>query len=130
MPKREFKHTPNAAVRYGQESDAGMDYEITVSELKKLRDGGNEITLVDVREPWEFEAARIAGSRHIPMGDVPSRFQQELDPENHIVVVCHHGVRSMNVTAWLRQQGFENVQSLRGGIDRWSREIDATVPVY
>jgi len=107
-----------------------VEYEISVAELKALQDSEDDLVVLDVREPWEFEAARIAGSKHIPMGDIPSRFQQELDPEVHIVVVCHHGVRSMNVTAWLRQQGFEKVQSLRGGIDRWSREIDATVPVY
>ena len=107
-----------------------MEHEISTTELKLLREGGGEVVLLDVREPWEFEAARIAGSKHIPMGDIPSRFQQELDPEAHIVVVCHHGVRSMNVTAWLRQQGFEKVQSLRGGVDRWSREVDASVPLY
>src|SRR5271166_4606443 len=107
-----------------------MDFEISATELQSLRDAGREFTVLDVREPWEFDTARIAGSKHIPMGEVPARFNQELDPEDHIVVVCHHGVRSMNVTAWLRQQGFEKVQSLRGGIDRWSREIDATVPVY
>ena len=107
-----------------------MDYEISVSELQALRDSGGQFTLLDVREPWEFQAARIEGSTHMPMGDVPARFQQELDPEDHIVVVCHHGVRSMNVTAWLRQQGFDKVQSLRGGIDRWSREADPSVPLY
>jgi rhodanese-related sulfurtransferase len=107
-----------------------MDYEITVDELKSLRDRSEAFTLLDVRELWEFETARITDSKHMPMGDVPARFQQELDPDSHIVVMCHHGVRSMNVTAWLRQQGFEKVQSLRGGIDRWSREVDPTVPVY
>ena len=107
-----------------------MDYEISVAEFKALREGGSEFTLLDVREGWEFQAAQIAGSKHMPMGEVPSRCQQELDPEAHIVVLCHHGVRSMNVTAWLRQQGFEKVQSLRGGIDRWSREIDPQVPLY
>ena len=107
-----------------------MDYEISVTELKALQEGGRDFLLLDVREPWEFQTAQIAGSKSMPMGDVPARFQQELDPEVHIVVVCHHGVRSMNVTAWLRQQGFEKVQSLRGGIDRWSREMDASVPVY
>jgi rhodanese-related sulfurtransferase len=107
-----------------------MEYEITTDELKKLKEAGSELTLLDVRESWEVQTANISGSKHIPMGDVPSRFQQELDPEDHIVVVCHHGVRSMNVTAWLRQQGFEKVQSLRGGIDRWSREIDPSVPLY
>lgn len=107
-----------------------MDYEITVTELKSLMDGATGIELLDVREPWEFDRAHIEGSTLMPMGEVPARFNQELDPESHIVVVCHHGVRSMNVTAWLRQQGFEQVQSLRGGIDRWSREIDPSVPLY
>lgn len=107
-----------------------MDYEITVGELKALREAGDDVVLLDVREPFEIALANIPGSRHIVMGDIPARFNQELDPEQHIVVVCHHGVRSMNVTAWLRQQGFEKVQSLRGGIDRWSREIDASIPVY
>ncbi len=65
--------------------------------------------LLDVREPWEFETARIEGAKNIPMGDVPARAHQELDPEDHIVVVCHHGVRSLTVTNWLRQQGFEKV---------------------
>ena len=107
-----------------------MDYEITVTDLKALQDGGSAFTLLDVREPWEFETSKIAGGKHMPMGDVPSRFQQELDPEDHIVVVCHHGVRSYNVTAWLRRQGYDKVQSLAGGIDRWAREIDPKVPVY
>jgi rhodanese-related sulfurtransferase len=107
-----------------------MDYEISVQELKEIRDKGGVFTLLDVRELWEFQAAQIAGSKHMPMGDVPSRFHQELDPDERIVVICHHGVRSMNVTAWLRQQGFEHTQSLRGGIDRWSREIDPAVPLY
>lgn len=107
-----------------------MDYEITTDELNKLKQAGRDLTLLDVREHWEFQTANISGSKHIPMGDVPSRFQQELDPDDHLVVICHHGVRSMNVTAWLRQQGFEKVQSLRGGIDRWSREIDPSVPLY
>ena len=55
---------------------------------------------------------------------------QELDPDEHIVVVCHHGVRSLSVTNWLRQQGFENVQSMRGGIDGWARTVDPKVPLY
>jgi rhodanese-related sulfurtransferase len=107
-----------------------MNYEITPEELKSLRDSGTEVAVLDVREPWEYEVAKIAGSKHIAMGDIPARFNQELDPEEHIVVVCHHGVRSMNVTAWLRQQGFEKTQSLQGGIDRWARQIDPSVPLY
>jgi rhodanese-related sulfurtransferase len=107
-----------------------MDYEIAPEELKSLLEINSDIVVLDCREQWEFETARIENSRHIPMNDIPARFNEELDAEAHIVVVCHHGVRSMNVTAWLRQQGFEKVQSLRGGIDRWARQIDPKVPVY
>jgi rhodanese-related sulfurtransferase len=107
-----------------------MDYEITPEEVKTKLDQAEEFTLLDVREPWEFEAAHMARAKLLPRGDVPSRAHQELDPEDHIVVVCHHGVRSMNVTAWLRQQGFEKAQSMRGGIDAWSRRIDTNVPTY
>ena len=64
-----------------------MEYEITVDEVKSLRDAGQDFTLLDVREPWEYEVAHIAGGKHIPMGDIPARFNQELDPEDHIVVV-------------------------------------------
>ena len=107
-----------------------MDYEITAEEVKGKLDEGESFTLLDVREPWEFETAKIPGAKLMPMGEVPSRAHQELDPDDHIVVVCHHGVRSMNVTAWLRQQGFEKAQSMRGGIDAWSRRVDQKVPVY
>lgn len=106
-----------------------MDWEISAVELKRKLDAADKVTLLDVREPWERETAAIEPSSHIAMGDVPARFQ-ELDPEEHVIVYCHHGVRSMNVTAWLRQQGFESVQSLRGGIDRWAKEIDPKVPLY
>jgi rhodanese-related sulfurtransferase len=107
-----------------------MDYEITPEEVKIKLDQGEEFTLLDVREPWEFATAHMDGAKLIPMGDVPACAHQELDPEEHIVVICHHGVRSMNVTAWLRQQGFEKAQSMRGGIDAWSRRVDANVSVY
>jgi rhodanese-related sulfurtransferase len=107
-----------------------MDYEITVEAVKKKLDQREPFLLLDVREPWEFETAKIEGAKLMPMGDVPSRAHQELDPDDSIVVICHHGVRSMNVTAWLRQQGFEKAQSMRGGIDAWSRAVDRKVPVY
>jgi rhodanese-related sulfurtransferase len=107
-----------------------MDYEISPEEVKARLDAGEKLILLDVREPWEFETAHMEPAKLIPMGDVPSRANQELDPEEHIVVVCHHGVRSMSVTAWLRQQGFDKAQSMRGGIDAWSRSVDEKVPVY
>ena len=107
-----------------------LDYEITAEETQAELKSGETVTLLDVREPWEYDVAHIEGSKHIPMGDIPARANNELDPEQHIIVVCHHGVRSMNVTAWLRQQGFEMAQSMRGGIDHWSRAIDPKVPIY
>ena len=107
-----------------------MDYEINPESVRLMSQSGEPFTLLDVREPWEVETARIEGAKLMPMGDVPSRAHQELDPENHIVVYCHHGVRSMNVTAWLRQQGFEKAQSMAGGIDAWSRTVDPKVPLY
>lgn len=107
-----------------------MDYEINPEEVKSKLDAAEAFTLLDVREPWEFETAHIEQAKLMPMGDVPSRAHQELDPDDHIIVVCHHGVRSLNVTAWLRQQGFEKAQSMRGGIDAWSRYVDPNVPLY
>ena len=106
-----------------------LDYEISPAEAAELIAAGNA-KLIDVREPWEFATARIEGSVAIPMGDVPSRAHAELDPDERLVVLCHHGMRSMNVTAWLRNQGYEQVQSLRGGIDAWSAEVDPAVARY
>jgi rhodanese-related sulfurtransferase len=108
-----------------------LDFEISTKELSSKIAAGKpaELMLLDVREPWEFSTASIEGSVLVPMGDIPARLQ-ELDPDAHIVTICHAGVRSLNVAVWLRNQGLENVQSLRGGIDAWSREIDPTVPRY
>jgi rhodanese-related sulfurtransferase len=107
-----------------------MDYEIIPEEVKAKLDDAEAFTLLDVREPWECELASISGAKLMPMGDVPTRAHRELDPDDEIVVICHHGVRSMNVTVWLRQQGFEKTRSMRGGIDAWSRRVDQNVPVY
>ena len=108
-----------------------LDLEITPRDLAahlKSKDAGT--ILLDVREPWEFATAQISGSKSIPMGEIPSRAFQELDPEAHIVTVCHGGVRSLNAAVWLRNQGFEQAQSLMGGIDAWSAEVAPTVPRY
>jgi len=85
--------------------------------------------VIDVREPWEVQLARIEGSTHLPMGEIPSRIQ-EIDPAHPTVVICHHGVRSMQVVAYLQRQGFDNLHNLQGGIDAWSREVDPKVPFY
>ena len=107
-----------------------LDLEISSGQVKSLQKRGETFTLLDVREPWEWEASRLEGAKHIPMGDIPSRAHQELDPDAHIVVMCYHGVRSLSVANWLRQQGFEKAQSMRGGIDGWARTVDPKVPLY
>jgi len=107
-----------------------MDFEISASLVSAMLKRRDEFTLLDVREPWELEKSRIEGSTNIPMGDVPLRAHQELDPDEHIVVLCHHGIRSLTVTNWMRQQGFEQVQSVRGGIDGWARTVDPKIPLY
>ncbi len=88
--------------------------------------------LVDVREPEEYAAAKVEGSRLIPMQAVPAQLQEieGLADECEVLVMCHHGVRSLQVVHWLREHGVENCFSVAGGIDRWSREIDPTVPRY
>ena len=106
-----------------------LDFEITPEEVKGKLARGEVLTLFDVREPWEWDTAHIATAKLIPMNEIPGRLQ-ELDRQNPIVVYCHHGVRSLTVTQWLRRQGVENVQSMAGGIDAWSREIDKDVPLY
>jgi len=106
-----------------------LDFEISPAEAAALLKDG-KARLIDVREPFEYATAHVEHSVAMPMGDVPARAHQELDPEERLVVMCHLGVRSMNVTVWLRNQGFEQVQSMRGGIDAWSVEIDPAVRRY
>jgi rhodanese-related sulfurtransferase len=106
-----------------------LDYEISANDAAILLTEGNA-KLIDVRELWEFETAHVENSVLIPMGDVPARAHQELDPDERLLVLCHHGMRSMNVAVWLRNQGFEQAQSVRGGIDAWAAEVDPTVARY
>ena len=107
-----------------------LNPEIKPEAFAQLRSSGGAPVLLDVREPWEYETARLPDSMLMPMGDVPSRAHAELDPDSHIVVLCHHGQRSLSVAMWLRNQGFDHAQSLAGGIDGWSRSIDPAVPRY
>jgi len=110
-------------------SQCMYDYEITAQDSATLLKDG-KARLIDVREPWEFATAQVDGSLSMPMGDVPSRAHQELDPDERLLILCHHGARSLSVTNWLRQQGFEAAQSVAGGIDAWSCSVDAKVPRY
>jgi rhodanese-related sulfurtransferase len=107
-----------------------LDLELVPQDLRTMLGSPDQPRLLDVREPWETDVSSFPGAVTMPMGDVPSRAHQELDPDERIIVICHHGVRSLNVANWLRNQGFENAQSLRGGIDAWSREIDSAITRY
>ena len=109
--------------------DRTPDYEsIAPSELKEKLDAGNRPELLDVREPLEFELARIEGSKLIPMGEL-SGSVSELDPAAEPVVICHHGSRSAYVTQTLERAGFAKVLNLEGGLDAYS-DVDASVPRY
>ena len=120
--------TPQAFARLRSAAQSGAQSESHSGAARG--DSAEAPILLDVREPWEFQLAHLPDSVLMPMGDVPSRAHQELDPDAPIVVLCHHGQRSLSVAMWLRAQGFEMAQSLAGGIDGWSREIDPAVPRY
>jgi adenylyltransferase/sulfurtransferase len=106
-----------------------VDFNISPTDLKARIDRGNAPLLLDVREPQEYQAARLPGGVLVPLGDLVAR-QGELDPDIEIIVYCHHGVRSVNATAYLRSSGFPRARNLVGGIDAWSLTVDPTVPRY
>ena len=107
-----------------------MYSETTPQEIAARRQAGDRsFVLLDVREKDELALARVGDVLHIPMNDVPARLA-ELDPEQEIVVMCHHGGRSALIAGFLAKQGFEKVRNLRGGIDAWAREVDSSVGVY
>jgi rhodanese-related sulfurtransferase len=107
-----------------------MSYEtVTPAELAARLKSGEQISLIDVREADEHAIAHIEGADLLPL----SRFAEwagMLSPDEEIVVLCHHGIRSAQVCAYLAGQGFTKLHNLAGGIDRWSQEVDASVPRY
>jgi rhodanese-related sulfurtransferase len=105
------------------------DLQIDPREVKRRLDAGEQLLLVDVREPWEFDLCRIVGAKLVPLGSVPSNLPV-FDQDDEVVIYCHHGKRSLDAVVWLRQQGVEGARSMAGGIERWSREIDPAVPRY
>jgi rhodanese-related sulfurtransferase len=106
--------------------------ETTPQDIQGRLAVGEKLLLIDVREPAEFQAASIAGAQLIPMRTIPAELQrlEAAGDDTTLIVFCHHGVRSLNVVNWLREQGVNNCQSMAGGIDRWSLQIDPSVPRY
>jgi rhodanese-related sulfurtransferase len=109
-----------------------VDYEITPRQVKEKLDAGERVVLIDVREPFEHQVCHIEGAHLIPMNTIPTHLQNldGMADEATLVVFCHHGMRSLSVVNWLREQGVASCQSMQGGIERWSVEIDPAVPRY
>lgn len=115
----------------GSVAMANDDTELSVVQLKELLDRGDAITLVDVRDPYEWDIGNLGpqGATMIPLGTLPDRYE-EIDREGDIVVYCRSGARSARAADFLREQGFERVRNLDGGILAWSEEIDPSIPKY
>ena len=105
--------------------------EISVTDAQRLLNGPNPPRLIDVREPDEWEVARIPGAELLPLSQWPAVAIEKLtDKSQPLVIQCHHGGRSARAAAWLLQQGYEKAINLAGGIDAWSVVIDPSVPRY
>lgn len=102
---------------------------MTVEAVASLRSEPGGCRLLDVREPWELAICRIEGSLDIPLDELPVRVA-EVPYDMPVVVVCHHGQRSAQATAWLRRQGRRRAVNMRGGIDAWARRVDRTLTLY
>jgi rhodanese-related sulfurtransferase len=109
-----------------------LPLEVSPQEVKRRQDSGEKLHLLDVREPQEYALARLEGAELVPMRSIPTALQtiEARADEATLIVYCHHGLRSLNVANWLREQGIENCQSMAGGIDAWSLSVDASVPRY
>ena len=103
--------------------------QLSATELKNKIQQEEKLFLLDVREPHEFQYAHIANSVLIPLNQIPNRLG-ELDPQQEIVVICHHGMRSQQAANYLVQSGFKNIANLTGGIDAWSCTCDSSVRRY
>jgi sulfur-carrier protein adenylyltransferase/sulfurtransferase len=113
----------------GASATGASDGELTVEELKRRIDRGEDLFILDVRNPPEYQIGRIPGSTLIPLPDLPQRVR-ELDPGREIVVHCKSGMRSAKAIQFLREQGFKKLRNLTGGIQAWSERIDPSVPKY
>jgi adenylyltransferase/sulfurtransferase len=113
-----------------QREDSEEDVlEINIDQFKEIRDNGNNVVVLDVREYHEYDICNIEGSVLIPLGEIADRID-ELNEDDEIIVHCHHGGRSMKATQFLKDKGFKNVKNLAGGIDAWAEKYDPDMPRY
>jgi rhodanese-related sulfurtransferase len=108
---------------------AALPLQIDGPTLDRIRQSNQDLTILDVREPWEVAICAIAGSVNVPLSTLPQTLNR-LPEQGPLVVLCHHGMRSMQAVAWLRQNGFENATNLQGGIDAWARQVDTSMATY
>lgn len=106
------------------------EMEVSPFELEELVEEPEDITLLDIREPAEREIVSIDDDIWIPMGEIPESVEKLNELPEPIVVYCHHGMRSLKITHFLREKNFEEVFSLAGGIDAWSKKINPELPTY
>ena len=106
-----------------------LPIEVSVHQVQAFIEGGDPVTLIDVREPWEYNICKLPNSENIPMGKIPAA-TVSLSRNHSIIVYCHHGMRSLHIAQYLRSHGFRNVSSMKSGINAWSHEIDANVKTY
>jgi rhodanese-related sulfurtransferase len=105
------------------------DSDVAVDRLDAWRRAGEPVAVLDVREPWETAICALPGSLLVPMGRVPAHLEA-LPRDRPLVVLCHHGIRSAHVAAWLRAHGLTNAVNLAGGIDAWARRIEPEMRRY
>jgi rhodanese-related sulfurtransferase len=106
-----------------------MKFEITAKDYQKLINDRVPHVLLDVRQNWEVQKAKLAQAKHIPLPELLDH-ADELEKDQKIIIYCHHGIRSLNACFFLRELGFKDVLSLAGGIEGWSHEVDSSIPQY
>lgn len=102
---------------------------MTVEEFSERLKAQNELTLVDVRETWEFEIGHLPGSKNVPLHTLPT-FLETADKAKSYLFICHHGIRSARATAYADSQGFVDAWNLSGGVAAWSQRVDPSFPTY
>ena len=120
---------PGVAAREQQQAEAAQQLEVSAAQLKGVIESGRPITLLDVREPHEWEINRIEPARLTPLSQF-EQFIPELDPNAEIYLYCYKGKRSLTALKQLQEKGFKHLHSLSGGIDQWAADVDPDMPRY